>query len=426
MDEIIVTMTDTKQRTSRQLAIPGGLFTKALIVIVIVIIFNSFLSPSAFWRQQMVPATTAGEAFRFSYTLPWGRLAVDGEPLQYVPRSDSDYPITIAPGTHTLTLTSDPFPTLSCTFVVPTSPATQQAHQTQSGAQKACQVQQQVSQANASSIATLAFPVHPSLALLAPQQQQALKQATQAYLDTLQGTEIVQAGESYRTNEDAPIHVASKPMQAHLRFVLDTDTSQAANCSGPTLGSHCQLLEDGEDCRLFCTLPIAYDGVAEGQNNWEVAVITRPVWTYANRVSEQAGDQQYTLLLLRRAHGQWILQRYDPQASSLSDPSCALAVGKVVTAIQSAPKHPNAPQANDWMFTSAKQRAMGCVATISLTQPTATDANAQAGKAYVLWRFDVLLAVNDAAHRLLPDLPRASAAEATVVQTILAHPNSIS
>ena len=44
--------------------------------------------------------------------------------------------------------------------------------------------------------------------------------------------------------------------------------------------------------RSHCTVPIAYDGIAEGKTNEEVEVITRLTWATS---TEQHGDHQYTL-----------------------------------------------------------------------------------------------------------------------------------
>jgi hypothetical protein len=421
-------MTWLRRRRVVATVLPGGWYLKVPLILVLVVFLNiavdSLVPSVAFWGHHVLPAVTADETFRFQYSLPWGTLLLDGKPLSYVPHSTQDYPLTIIPGKHTLVLAAEPFPIQSCTFTVPTSSAIQ----TQATSNKACLVQRQASDAEAASVTTLAFPVYPSLTLLSAQQQEALKRATQAYLDTLQGTTTVQAGELYRTSRGAPVQTARVPFQAHLRFVLDTDTTQAPHCSGPTLGERCQLLESGQDCRLFCTLPMSYNGVAAGHNNWEVAVITLPTWTYDDALpaTGQTSDQQYTLLFIRWERGQWIVGRADPQISSLSDPGCALAVDKVVSVAQALNADHKGVQASDWTFTSAKQRVWGCVATIFLRDSVSNGGQKQQSKAYLLWRFGVLQAANAEAQRLFPDLPRTSDNNVKLTQAILASPASVS
>ena len=425
-EDIQPTRTDTgkPQQQGRRLTW-WRIVSRLLIVVMLVIALNigmdSLLPSTAFWfplPSSSSPVVTGPEMFRFHYTLPWGTLRLDGKALTYTPRSDQEYPVSIAPGKHTLTLDSAPFPRFQCTFVVPTP--------TQSGKDETCQTQQQQSNAGSSPVTTLAFPMHPSLALLSTQQRQALEQATQQYLDTLQSEEQMQGGELYRTTYGALLQTASQPMLARQRFVLDTDTSQPPQCIGPTLGEHCTQVDSGDDCRLFCTVPIAYDGIAEGKTNWEVGVITRPIWTYGATSKEQRGDQQYTLLLVRWSQEHWVVKRYDPLASSLSDPNCSVVVGDVVDAIQRATTSPQGPQASDWSFTSSARRAQGCVVTITLQEHDAQSGKIVQRKAYLLWRFNVLLAANAEAQRLLPKLPVAPPSDQAVVQAILAHPDSSS
>jgi hypothetical protein len=418
------TNTDKSQPQSRK-GTWWRIVLRLLIVVMLVIALNigmdSLLPSTAFWfhlPSSSSPVVAGQEMFRFHYTLPWGTLSLDGKALNYIPRSELDYPIAVAPGKHTLTLDSAPFPRFQCTFVVPT-PAQREKDET-------CQTQQQQSSADSSPVTTLAFSTHPSLALLSVQSRQALEQATQQYLDTLQSEEQMQRGELYRTTYDAPLQPASQPMLAKLRFVLDTDTSHPPQCVGSTLGPHCTEVESGDDCRLFCTVPIAYDGIAEGKTSWEVGVITRPTWTYGATSKELHGDQQYTLLLVRWSQGHWVVNRYDPQASSLSDPNCSIVVNDVVTAIQSATANPQGPQASDWSFTSSAYRAQGCVVTITLQEHDVQSGKTVQRKAYLLWRFNVLLAANPDAQRLLPKLPVAPLSDQSIVQAILAHPDSIS
>ncbi len=71
-------------------------------------------------------------------------------------------------------------------------------------------------------------------------------------------------------------------------------------------------------------------------------------------------------------------------------------------------------------FASGTKRAMGCLATARIDemvgqQPTVSHA-------YFLWRFNVLLAVNDEAHQLWKELPVGGEAGKIIVQKITDHP----
>jgi hypothetical protein len=60
----------------------------------------------------------------------------------------------------------------------------------------------------------------------------------------------------------------------------------------------------------------------------------------------------------------------------------------------------------------------GCVVEITPSDPNAS------GPIYLLYRFGVLLAANESAHRTFPSLPQASPAERTAAQRLLAQSSS--
>jgi len=74
-----------------------------------------------------------------------------------------------------------------------------------------------------------------------------------------------------------------------------------------------------------------------------------------------------------------------------------------------------------WGFFAAKDRAAGCLGVaVPVTSNNEAPLPATKG-AYFLYRFGVLLAVNNQAHQYFPDLPLADAYEQGIAQQIVTY-----
>ncbi|GCE08805.1 hypothetical protein [Dictyobacter aurantiacus] len=376
----------------------------------------------------------AGEnSFFFQMSPPWGKAVLDGKLVEHLPQATTETPLSLAPGEHTLQWNADPFPSQSCTFTVPvhTLPA------------QNCVLSEVADGSHADATYIVSFSSRPSLTWLAPEQRQALLQATQTYLDTLQSQETVHAGEPFTYNASSPVYTATHPLNATLRFLLDTDVSASATCQGPLIGTSCQNSQ-GNDCRLFCTQYSAQPETWHGIPAWEVFVITRPTWTYrdpgASSTSQKGlegapGDQQYTFLQVfwdQDQHG-WHVTAHRAGDSSFDDPNCTLMISKVlalpetVSAQASGVRRSLSPIQQHWSFTSTRNRALGCLSTVPLTSTVAGKAaTAQQGNAYFLWRFGVFSAANTLAHQLQPQDPVVQPALQPTIQQIKKNPAIIS
>lgn len=384
---------------------------KVLSGVIIFTLFNSFYHVDAPSGGAVLPiaVSTNVNYFRLQPLPSWGHWQLDGQVLATVPTSgdgspDGLAPLAIARGQHALRWLGEPFPALSCHFVVP-------YHASQPG--QTCQITRLSTTAQDESY-LLAFPMHLSFQMLSQEQQQKLGTATRAYLQTLTSSTTVKRGERYRSTPTTAIQTATQPLRATLSFVLDTASRGAAACQGFRFGAGCSYPATGEDCRHFCTIQWAD---RSDYHYWNVAVVTRPTWSYtAISSAGQAGDgpqatpqlqgaQQITSLRIDWRDNQWQVATHQPGDSYYDDPNCASTIYSVSSALSpqsaSALKHPV------WKFTSARNRALGCLATNSGTDTK------------IVQRFNVLQSINQDTYQLYPTLPLISGDGESLAQEIL-------
>lgn len=375
------------------------------------------------------PASTlpSGPDYFYFQTLPsWGTMTLDGHALARVPSIVSNLPPVRMPhGRHMLAWHAEPFEPLSCTFFVPLQPDKQ-----------TCKIYPTSVNGYANEVSLIAFPVTPSLTLLPSAPREELLQTAQNLLDTLQSSETVLPGERYTSNPDThTVSIASEPLHAQLRFLLDTDTTQPAACSGPSFGPACSV--SGNDCRLFCTLTWPEPDIAPSLYGWDVAAIIRPTWTYTamhymsegkqqtQRGAAIRGEQHFVTFHVTWSRGQWHVSFHLQGASSFDDPNCITTIGQI--AGDPAYHIIEPTQQVTWTFSSGPNRASGCVAIAVLHTGTSTQWPPPDGAAaYLIQRFGVLLAANDTAHQFWPNLPLASAYEQSVAEDIATRPAFVS
>ncbi len=358
-------------------------------------------------------ATALSSDYFYFQNLPsWGTFFFDGKPLTHMPALNDDPPVRLPAGKHVLEWRATPFQTMSCTLLVPSDPGRQ-----------TCTVRFSGSNAYVRSASLVSFPQTLSLNQLPSSQRAALLKAAQGLLDTLQSATTVQPGEFYTYNQSVQPRQATKPLTARIRFVLDTDTSRPAQCNGLRFGPACSYA--GNDCRNFCTLPWpqASDAINAG---WHAAAIVRPTWTYTDAAGhviappqgmEATGDQQFVMLHITWQAGQWHVTFHPQGTSSFDDPNCLSIMGSIMT----KPIYTSIPQQRvTWTFSSVSNRSTGCLAIATLYDGDNLQvAPAQTPAAYVLQRFGVLMAANDTAHRLWPNLPLADDYARGVAQDIV-------
>ena len=414
------------QQRRRQAIITGSIVITLLIILILPT--RDFIIARFFPPTPSIAQESGRDTFFYLQTIPaWGKWYLDGKQLLRVPVFSDEQPLRIASGKHTISWRAEPFPVASCTLLVPPDPNQQTCHTRRLG-----------ENAFATSSNVISLPVAPSLAQLPQSQRQALIQATRNYLDTFQSSETVQPGEMYRYNTNHAPRRALQRMQAKLHFQLETDTSAPATCTGPQLGPACTNAANGSDCRLFCTLAWSERDTPDRPFSWDVGVVTRPSWDYiapgqktdlAASKKENQGDEQFTTVHITWIHNTWHVSSHPQGDSPFDDPNCIAVVGKIPNML---PFGQSAGGSSDGIgggnegrqvirnFSSGTNRALGCLVTARIDEIASTGPTVS--HAYFLWRFNVLLAVNDEAHQLWKDLPMSGAAGKIIVQEITDHP----
>ncbi|GCE48125.1 hypothetical protein EI42_04123 [Thermosporothrix hazakensis] len=398
--------------------------TSGIVLIALLLLLSSIPAVREFFSQ---PGLTTDSASQSNlYTLPalpgWGQFHLDGHTLI----SPTERSLTLTPGKHTLEWQGEPFTPLACTITVPTTERSQDPN--------ACQVKQTIGNQQ-KAVNLITFPQHLSLQQLPPAERASLQKATQQFLDTRRSSDTVQPGELYAYNSHDKVKKATRPLQATQRFILDTDASKEGQCLQPSLGPNCKL--DEQDCRLFCTLPFPIQD-ASGQNaasytqeGWNVGATIRVQWQYTLPGSQQLyktaadntdGEQYLIILLITREQGKWKVAFHPQRFSGFGDPNCTPAMGRIFSEAQYKTIE-KTNQSASWTFFSGEIAARGCLAAAQLSSSTLQPVlPSNTADAYILYRFGVLLAADDAAHRLWPHLPLANAQQKEIVSDIAANP----
>lgn len=358
---------------------------------------------------------SGSDLFYFSPLPSWGTVFLDGQPLTLtpVPIVSNKPPIRLPAGRHLLEWQAAPFIPQHCVLLVPPR---QSAEQT-------CRVTQAPTTTFADSSSLVTIPV--SLAQLPIHEHDALIQATQSLLDTLQSTETVQPGEHYTLTENPEqIMTATAPLQATLRLSLDTDISAPANCIGLSLGEGCTIA--GQDCHLFCT-PLWPKTPGAG---WDIAALFHTTWQYSdmdgypvkNSLSLHSASgpiEQFVVLHVTWTQGQWHVAFQSLVASSFDDPICVATIG-LVGANPTYQSLPGSTTLLQWAYASASRTAAGCLAIARLEQSPSLSST-PTGDALLLRRFGVLLAANPTAYQVWPSLPTADSYEQQLAQDLVSR-----
>jgi hypothetical protein len=413
----------------RQVIITGSIVFILLIILIGILPTRDLILARLFPPAPNAEVGKEASSFFYLQTLPaWGKWYLDGKQLLRVPVFSDERPLHIPAGRHTISWQAEPFQEASCTLLVPPDPTRQTCHTRRLGENEF-----------ATSSHVISLPVAPSIAQLTEVQRQALIQATHNYLDTFRSSETVHPGEMYRYNATSPMRRATQTMQARLHFELDTDTSLPAICVGPQLGPGCTNAANGSDCRLFCTLAWSERDTPDRLSSWDVGVVTRPGWEYlasGSNTDEEAGrkenlsDRQFTTLHITWIHNTWHVSSHPQGDSPFDDPNCIAVVGKIPNMLpfgqsggSSSGEIGDGNEGRQVIrnFSSGTNRAMGCLATARIDQVVSPGQQPTVSHAYFLWRFNVLLAVNDEAHQLWKELPVSGEAGKIIVQEITEH-----
>lgn len=358
------------------------------------------------------PTLTPGSGnFYLDVNVPWTKVFIDGQ-LVEVPRISIELPITLTPGRHLIEWRAAPFQPESCVLTVPYT------------IDSTCHVVSEEVGTFQSQFPSRLLLLHESLDMLSENQGRILFDAIQAKLKSYTLKETVQPGELYRGLKG--YITATQPLQATLHFQMDI-----RNIGGE------RYVVTLQGCQALCSLPWQ---IRESQTitfstpGWLVLVVVSASWDYAtedghviarDQPIDSGGSSESTHPILLAVS--WDSPRWDIEALFSPHMGPPISVGGTLLADDPACVgmqnllSATLPSASQVRFISGSNPAAGCLAVV--TNPAAnTPTPSPSTSAYYLERFGVLLAANDMAHKLQPQLPLADAYERNLVQQLAIMP----
>ena len=357
----------------------------------------------------MVPLAPGENLVYFGQTAPWGRLTLDGTPLE--PKLDQSS--SLSRGRHTLTYQAAPWPVLRCQLSVPT----------QEG--DTCPIDVGFQFGNEPLARVIDLGATPDR--LPDAQRKALMSTVAGALQANVETTAVPPGDHYR-GADGRIAVATLPVQANLIMTLNTDATRAASSTvAPGPGP----------CVSLCGQLGGFGG--EGTAWWVVWAHVVAHWRFvaADGTSIDPGastdlDAGYLVGATWSASGldgTWsaTLHPYAGSAGSAGD-QADLCDPALQQAFPNGNPFLSSSGFGETVYTGPNE-VDGCVAVFSsssgsgsgppvgnATPNAATPTPTPADVAILIVRFGIVLAGNDVAHTAHPLLPVASAHERALAQ----------
>jgi hypothetical protein len=337
-----------------------------------------------------------------AHTVPWGRLTVDGHSLDAlntrIDRIDGYPAVQLKPGAHTLTYVADQFPTLTCAVSIPvTTPRTSPAE-----AGPCSLLPFPSDRPPASAPAAHLIDLQATLDRLSPATLAQVKEEIGATFPSPQT--VVQSGERY-LGPDGAVHVATAALPAQLVMRLNDDPSVAL-----------PLGDFPTKCAILCA-DLIQSASATQSPIWSLFANVTPAWRFGGAGSEVSAPfappaevsadvvtQLVTVGLVFERGRLQVTPRGADSASHLVFSAATNALsgfGQKLTM-----QYPSGWSALPFM---ARNPADGCMILVGATQPPG---GFPSGKTLnVLYQFGVLLAANQTAHDVLPQLPIASATD---------------
>ncbi len=406
-----------------------------IIIIVIItvvsplqaVIFHPFAGSAIPPTPTLVPGDNL---FYIEETLP-GTVTVDGHPFSHFldpnvqppidPKLKQYVPLRLSKGVHHMIWQAAPFKPLSCLVFVPSLASSQ-----------TCSFESAISLTNGLNAWLVAFT--PTLSDVSIQEREILEQDMQQELNTLQSSDTVYPGEQYlgvnATGSTLPI-TATQTLKAILRFHLDVDPSSPRSCVDG-YGDICTF-NNGQSCLQLCILD--YIG-----STWDVAALYYPTWTYMTeygqvvaqnqpdtiapsvgtdhsaifQVSWDGQGWQVTDISALSQTGQQLSFLQSTGAALTANPACASLSGLINSTTTYASTNGTEKLNVSWSYYVGNDLSSGCLGVVQPTDSTGISSS------YCLYRFGILLAANEQAHRFFPALPLADAYEQSIAQAIAA------
>lgn len=332
------------------------------------------------------------ETVYFENGVPWGTLWLDGHRVRQS-ASQLFGSLQVGKGHHTLTYSDPPFPKLSCHFDMPISRT------------NTCPLE--VSPSASAVMSGIYVPIVDLGATpdrIPSSSREDLVNAADGALRGLSSSTLLLPGSSYLDVQGKP-EVAARPLLATLHFRINTDPSVVAPyMPGQQLCSQICFLGDGSYS------PDTWGLLALAQVSWSYAVPDGPT-VVANAPAGRLTGGSRTLVALDVSwNGAWQVTARPGNDQYAASPICDVAQALLPPITRHNGTEP--PYTQRQVPTS--NGANGCLIVTQLTK-----AGAPTGPAYVLYRFGILLAVNEAARTLYPSLPVAGPYEQGLMRQIL-------
>jgi hypothetical protein len=351
-----------------------------------------------------IPTATpprGNDTLLLAHTVPWGRLSVDDHSLDdlhsFIDRIDGYPAVRLPAGTHTITYAADHFPTLTCTVTIPfTAPQ-------QGAAAHACDVLSFPGNhpPSGAPVARL-IDLHATLDRLAPTTLAQLKEEIDTTLPSAQT--VVQPGERY-LGPDGSIHVASTPLPAQLVMRLNNDPLVMLPLGDfPTM------------CAVLCA-DLIQSATPTQSPDWSLFANVTPAWRFGGAEAavtapfaapaNVSADVVTQLVTVGVTYDQGQL-RVEPRGA---ESASRLVFSAATNAVSGFGKKFTAQYPAGWSALPfiARNPADGCMITIGTA--SSTDGYPGGKTLRVLYQFGVLLAADQMAQDVLPELPVASAAD---------------
>lgn len=400
-DERVYAHADERRQRRRVMT---AIVTLLVVVCALIVPFYSVPGFGATLRQALrLPTATplpqlaeGADVIYFEHGLPWGALLLDGRPVVNV---DVEQPYTgfealytslrIPRGRHQFTYSARPFPPLQCWISVPAA------------ASDTCPLihTRGVQDVSPPFPAERVMNLGGDPSFLLVDRRVALEAAATRAVAKLSSTTTLSAGDPIAGPTGIP-QIASERMTATLSYTIATDSANVYVIPGSV-----------RTCAILCAIQAA-SYVYDARAQWVVAAHVIPTWTYTRSdgsimqgSASPIGVQPDSVIPLAVSwNGAWQVSLADSLASS---PMCYVALNLIA-----AEQLSGAPLSSLKMVPAPNQ-ADGC-----LVMGNALDATGIPRIPFtVMYRFGLLLTIDDEARLLLPTLPPADTRLRTLAQT---------
>jgi hypothetical protein len=407
--------------------------TAAIILVVLVTLVGTYApARSVIVGTFYHPTPTlppGADLFYVETNPPWGHIYMDGKLLPRLPVVGEGTPIQLDRSQHKVSWVADPFETQTCTVTVPPVIDDNSCHFNRTAA-------------TPSGAVAWVISFTPSLANLRPDRRTALIDTIQQQINQGVEPQILHPGEMYAVDSsDQRFATAREPMQATLHFNLMTQPG-AGRCTIYGFvgfynqeGGSCSFMQ--QDCHLLCN--ISQFSSLPGEAAWQAMGVVRASWEYATLDGKRVLRDQPDSTARARGYGhfvplqitwdgkQWhvgailsgihLLSRLYNLELLIDDLACA----SMRDEIRMNDQYRSAVLENSiaiWTYYSDQGAGIDCVAQITPNNQH-TDQPKGTQPAYLLHRFGIVVAVNDAARKLWPGIPVADVYEKDVALQLL-------